>query len=87
MNTPKKSVKPSLLQEMKSNVTVSGRVPMILRIINRLEGQDKTDLVEALRDHSISAPAISRALETRGHRISVGSINAYRRGEIIHVTG
>lgn len=87
MNTPKKSVKPSLLQEMKSNVTVSGRVPMILRIINRLEGQDKTDLVEALRDHSISAPAISRALETRGHRISVGSINSYRRGEIIHVTG
>lgn len=87
MNTPKKSVKPSLLQEMKSNVTVSGRVPMILHIINRLEGQDKTDLVEALRDHSISAPAISRALETRGHRISVGSINSYRRGEIIHVTG
>jgi hypothetical protein len=87
LNTPKKSVKPSLLQEMKSNVTVSGRVPMILRIINRLEGQDKTDLVEALRDHSISAPAISRALETRGHRISVGSINSYRRGEIIHVTG
>ena len=87
MNTPKKSAKPSLLQEMKSNVTVSGRVPMILRIINRLEGQDKTDLVEALRDHSISAPAISRALETRGHRISVGSINSYRRGEIIHVTG
>ena len=87
MNTPKKSVKPSLLQEMKSNVTVSGRVPMILRIINMLEGQDKTDLVEALRDHSISAPAISRALETRGHRISVGSINSYRRGEIIHVTG
>ena len=87
MNTPKKSVKPSLLQEMKSNVTVSGRVPMILRIINSLEGQDKVDLVEALRDHSISAQAISRALETRGHRISVGSINAYRRGEIIHVTG
>ena len=87
MNTPKKSVKPSLLQEMKSNVTVSGRVPMILRIINSLEGQDKVDLVEALRDNSISAPAISRALETRGHRISVGSINSYRRGEIIHVTG
>ena len=87
MNTPKKSVKPSLLQEIKSSKSVSGRIPMLLQIINKLDTQDKADLLAALNDYTISAPAISRALENRGHRISVGSINQYRRGELRHVTG
>lgn len=85
MNTPKKPVKPSLMEEIKSSSSVSGRIPMLLQIINKLETQDKADLLAALNDYTISAPAISRALENRGHRISVGSINAYRRGELIHV--
>ena len=87
MNTPKKSVKPSLLQEIKNSKSVSGRMPMLLQIINKLDAQDKADLLAALNDYTISAPAISRALENRGHRISVGSINQYRRGELRHVTG
>lgn len=87
MNTPKKSVKPSLLQEIKSSKSVSGRIPILLQIINKLDTQDKADLLNALNDYTISAPAISRALENRGHRISVGSINQYRRGELRHVTG
>ena len=87
MNTPKKSVKPSLMEEIKKSKSVSGRMPMLLQIINKLDAQDKVDLLAALNDYTISAPAISRALENRGHRISVGSITAYRRGELIHVTG
>lgn len=87
MNTPKKSAKQSLLQEIKNSKSVSGRIPMLLQIINKLDTQDKADLLAALNDYTISAPAISRALENRGHRISVGSINSYRRGELIHVTG
>ena len=87
MNTPKKSVKPSLLQEIKNSKLVSGRIPMLLQIINKLDAQDKADLLAALNDYTISAPAISRVLENRGHRISVGSINGYRRGELRHVTG
>ena len=87
MNTPKKSAKQSLLQEIKNSKSVSGRMPMLLQIINKLDTQDKADLHAALNDYTISAPAISRALENRGHRISVGSINSYRRGELIHVTG
>lgn len=87
MNTPKKSVKPSLMEEIKKSKSVSGRMPMLLQIINKLNTQDKADLLAALNDYTISAPAISRALENRGHRISVGSINSYRRGELIHVTG
>lgn len=87
MNTPKKSVKPSLMEEIKKSKSVSGRMPMLLQIINKLDAQDKADLLAALNDYTISAPAISRALENRGHRISVGSITAYRRGELIHVTG
>ena len=87
MNTPKKSVKPSLMEEIKKSKSVSGRMPMLLQIINKLDAQDKADLLAALNDYTISAPAISRALENRGHRISVGSINQYRRGELRHVTG
>jgi len=87
LNTPKKSVKPSLMEEIKSSKRVSGRMPMLLQIINKLDTQDKADLLAALNDYTISAPAISRVLENRGHRISVGSINSYRRGELIHVTG
>lgn len=85
MNTPKKSVKPSLLQEIKNSSSVTGKIPLLLHILNQLEEQDKNDLLDALNDHTISAPAISRALEKRGHRISNGSINSYRRGDLIHV--
>ena len=87
MNTPKKSEKLSLMEELKSSKSISGRIPMLLQIINKLDAQDKTDLVNALNDYTISAPVISRVLENRGYRISVGSINSYRRGELIHVTG
>jgi hypothetical protein len=81
------SEKQSLLQEIKSSVSITGRIPILLQIINKLDTQDKADLLAALNDYTISAPAISRALENRGHRISVGSINQYRRGELRHVTG
>ena len=81
------SEKQSLLQEIQSSKLVSGRMPMLLQIINQLDAQDKADLLAALNDYTISAPAISRVLENRGHRISVGAITAYRRGELIHVTG
>lgn len=81
------SVKQSLLEEIKSSTSITGRIPILLQIINKLDTQDKADLLAALNDYTISAPAISRALENRGHRISVGSINQYRRGELRHVTG
>ena len=87
MKTQKESVKQSLLEEIRSSTSITGRIPILLQIINKLDTQDKADLLNALNDYTISAPAISRALENRGHRISVGSITAYRRGELIHVTG
>lgn len=87
MKTQKESVKQSLLEEIRSSTSITGRIPILLQIINKLDTQDKADLLAALNDYTISAPAISRALENRGHRISVGSINQYRRGELRHVTG
>ena len=87
MKTQKESVKQSLLEEIRSSTSITGRIPILLQIINKLDTQDKADLLNALNDYTISAPAISRALENHGHRISVGSITAYRRGELIHVTG
>lgn len=75
------------MEEIKSSRTVSGRIPLIYQIMNKLEKQDKEDLINALNDPTIPAPAISVALEKRGHRISIGSINQYRRGEIVHVIG
>jgi hypothetical protein len=87
LKTQKESVKQSLLEEIRSSTSITGRIPILLQIINKLDTQDKADLLAALNDYTISAPAISRALENRGHRISVGSINQYRRGELRHVTG
>jgi tagatose-1,6-bisphosphate aldolase non-catalytic subunit AgaZ/GatZ len=75
------------MDEIKSNHRVSGRVPLIYQIISKLEKQDKEDLLNALNDPTIPTPSICTALEKRGHRISKGSINQYRRGELIHVIG
>ena len=58
-----------------------------VKVINKLEKQDKEDLINALKDSTIPTPSICIALEKRGHRISIGAINQYRRGEYIHVIG
>lgn len=74
-----------LLQEIKTDRSVSGAIPKLKIIFGQLEEADKKDLLSALDDNSISAAAISRALKKRGFNISAGSINQYRRGEIAHV--
>jgi hypothetical protein len=87
LKTQKESVKQSLMDEIKNNRRISGKVPLLYQIINKLEKQDKEDLINALNDPTIPTPSICVALEKRGHRISRGSINQYRRGELIHVIG
>jgi hypothetical protein len=51
-----------------------------------MDETDRKELVEALDDHLIPAPAISRVLERRGIDLDASSINKYRRGEFAHVT-
>ncbi len=87
MKTQKESVKQSLMDEIKNNRPTRGRIPLLFQIINKLEKQDKEDLINALKDSTIPTPSICIALEKRGHRISIGAINQYRRGEYIHVIG
>jgi hypothetical protein len=75
------------MEEIKSSHRTTGRVPLLYQIMSKLEKQDKEDLLNALNDPTIPTPSICAALEKRGHRISKGSINQYRRGELIHVIG
>lgn len=76
----------NLLSELKAEQrSISGRVPTIVSIANQMSEQDRKDLLEALNDLTITAPMISRALKKRGFNITPGSINQYRRGEIVHV--
>lgn len=84
MNKP---VKQSLLSEIRSEKVVpSGRIPRIQRVLESMDNADRKELVEALDDHLIPAPAISRVLERRGIDLDASSINKYRRGEFAHVT-
>ena len=84
MNKP---VKQSLLSEIRSEEAIpSGRDPRIKRVLEGMDETDRKELVEALDDHLIPAPAISRVLERRGIDLDASSINKYRRGEFAHVT-
>jgi len=81
-----KPVKRSLLSEIRSEEAIpSGRVPRIKRVLEGMDETDRKELVEALDDHTISAPAISRVLEKRGIHLDTHSISKYRRGEFAHV--
>ncbi len=81
-----KPVKQSLLSEIRSERTVqSGRIPKIKRVLDGMDEADRKELVEALDDYLVPAPAISRVLERRGIDLDAASINKYRRGEFAHV--
>lgn len=82
MNKPKEN----LLNEIKSEQVVRGGIrPAIIVAIEKLGDQDRADLLDALEDKTYSAASISRALVKRGFKVSASAINAYRRGEIVHV--
>lgn len=82
MNKPKGN----LLNEIKEHQTqASGRIPMIVQVIESLNEEDRNDLLEALADKSFSAAGIARALTNRGYKINASAINGYRRGEVVHV--
>ena len=76
----------NLLSEINNNqYHPSGRIPLLVKIIEELEGQDREDLLEALDNTIYSAASIARALNLRGYNIKPAAINTYRRGEMVHV--
>ena len=82
MNKPKGK----LLSEIDNNqYHPSGRIPLLVKIVEELEGQDREDLLEALDNTIYSAASIARALNLRGYNIKPAAINVYRRGEMVHV--
>lgn len=82
MNKPKGN----LLNEINNNqYHPSGRIPLLVKILEELEGQDREDLLEALDNTIYSAASIARALNLRGYNIKPAAINVYRRGEMVHV--
>ena len=75
-----------LLNEISDNqYQPSGRIPLLVKIIEQLEGEDRKDLLEALDNTMYSAASIARALNLRGYNIKPAAINTYRRGEMVHV--
>lgn len=75
--------KPRLLEEIKADRRVSGRVPLLIQLVSTMSDDERKDLLDAINDVTISSAAISRALKKRGHMISASAIGQYRRGEIV----
>lgn len=75
--------KPRLLEEIKADRRVSGRVPLLIQLVSTMSDDERKDLLDAINDVTISSAAISRALRKRGHMISASAIGQYRRGEIV----
>lgn len=75
--------KPRLLEEIKADRLVSGRVPLLIQLVSTMTEEERQDLLDAINDVTISSAAISRALKKRGHMISASAIGQYRRGEIV----
>lgn len=50
------------------------------RIIEQLEGQDREDFIEALRDKSIPNIVIVRVMQRRGFDLSESGISKHRGG-------
>ena len=82
MNKPKGN----LLNEIKGEQVARGGIrPAIIIAIEKLNGEDRADLLDALQDETYSAASISRALVKRGFKVSSNAINKYRRGEFVNV--
>ena len=68
-----------LLEEIKETSTRVGKPPRkIDLVLEKLNKQDRADLLEAINDHSISPSVISRVLCNKGFQITRGSVQRYR---------
>lgn len=61
------------------------REPVLTTILRDMSDEDRADLLDALADPTISSGAIHRVLASRGHKLGITSIKAYRRGEVTNV--
>jgi hypothetical protein len=71
----------ALFEEIKGNSLKKGTKPIILSVLEKLSKDEKTDLIKAINDHSISASSITRALAKRDIKLPADAIGRYRRGE------
>jgi len=68
-----------LLEEIKQTSNRVGKPPRkIDLVLEQLNKQDRTDLLEAINDHSISPSVISRVLCNKGFQITRGAVQRYR---------
>ena len=68
-----------LLDEIKQTSIRVGKPPRKLDLIlEQLNKQDRSDLLEAINDHSISPSVISRVLCNKGFQITRGAVQRYR---------
>jgi len=70
-----------LLKQIQSAKIGNGRKSELALVFEILSPEDRADLVKAIKDPTIPAAAISRALAARDIKLLAPSITRYRRGE------
>lgn len=76
-----------LLKQIQSAKVGNGRKGEIALVLEILAPEDRADLIAAIKDPTIPAAAISRALAARDIKLVAASITRYRRGESAHDLG
>ena len=77
-----------LLEQLKNEPKgITGSIPVLQKILNEMNANDKADLLEALNDYNIKAASLVKALAARGIRISDSSIYRFRAGTLVHTIG
>lgn len=70
-----------LFDEIYQRSLSSGRRNSLLKILDRLDAQDRKDLIKAIKDTDVPAIAIRAALAKRGIPISLSAVYRYRNSE------
>jgi ribosomal protein L12E/L44/L45/RPP1/RPP2 len=73
-----------LLDDIRAHDTSGNRQRCRVQVIlSSIEGDDRDDLVAALKDGMVPATAIAAALQARGHDVNGGSVARHRRGACV----
>jgi hypothetical protein len=75
-----------LLQQLRQDKSPKRKSDIEIAL-ELLGPEDREDLIEAIKDITISAAAISRAVNARGIKLNPATITRYRRGEAVDVLG
>lgn len=81
MTARSSSPKPSLLEQMRAEARKPKGPPCsVATLLERLDDEERSQLVEALADRGITASIISSVLAAHGHAIGHQTVTRHRGG-------